>query len=155
MTLVLLARTPAVVDAIAEHSWLALVEAAVLIAGGLAFWLEIVESPPLRPRLSRPKRIALAAVAMWTVWVSAYIMGLSHGSVYSHYHQLAGGLSVAADQELATFVLWFIAAAAFVPIVFWNLVAWLRADEDPDDSLQRIVRESHRRTWGPAPGPKD
>jgi cytochrome c oxidase assembly factor CtaG len=153
MALVLVARTPVVVDAIARHSWLVLVEAAVLLAAGVAFWLEIVESPPLTPRLSRPKRIALAAVAMWTIWVSAYIVGLSHGSVYSDYHHLAGGgLSVAADQEMTAFMLWFIAAAAFVPIVFWNLVAWLRADEDADDGLQRIVRESRRRSWGEGPG---
>jgi cytochrome c oxidase assembly factor CtaG len=153
MALILVARTPAAVDAVARHSWLALVEAAFLLAGGVALWLEIVASPPLAPRLSRPKRIAVAAVVMWTIWVSAYIVGLSHGSVYSGYHHLSGGgLSVAADQEMATFMLWFAAAAAFVPIVFWNLVAWLRADEDPDDGLQRLVRESHRRSWGPAPG---
>jgi hypothetical protein len=38
-------------------------------------------------------------------------------------------------------------------------VLWLRTEEDPDDELQRLVRESKRRGWyspppvsGPPPG---
>jgi cytochrome c oxidase assembly factor CtaG len=152
MALVTAARTPAVVNVLARHPWLVLVEAVCLVAGGAALWLELVESPPLVPRLARPKRIALAAIAMWTVWITAYVVGLSHASMYVSYHQhLAGSsLSFAADQEIVTFVLWFAAASAYVPIVFWNLVAWLRADEDPDQDLHRLVRENRRRSFGSA-----
>jgi cytochrome c oxidase assembly factor CtaG len=130
---------------------LVLVEAACLVGGGAALWLELVDSPPLAPRLARPKRIALAALAMWTIWVTGYIVGLSHGSIYTsfHHHVAGSGLSLAADQEVVTFVLWFVAAAAYVPIVFWNLIVWLKADEDPDESLHRLVRDNRRRGLSP------
>ncbi|MFZ0173816.1 MAG: cytochrome c oxidase assembly protein [Acidimicrobiales bacterium] len=153
MTLIVAARTPPVVDALAKHQWLVVIEAVCLISAGIALWLELVESPPLEPRLARPKRIALAAVTMWTIWISAYLVGLSHASVYADYHRLAGtGLTYAADQEITTFVLWFVAAAAFVPVVFWNLVMWLRTEEDPDQALHRLVRETRRRAWGSQAG---
>jgi cytochrome c oxidase assembly factor CtaG len=151
MVLVVAGRTPLVVDALAGHSWLVPLEAVCLVVCGVALWLELVESPPVVPRLTRPKRIAIAAVAMWTIWTSAYLVGLSQTSVYGHYQGLTGGgLSFASDQEIGTFVLWFAAAAAFVPVVFWNLVTWLRAEEDPDEGLHRLVRENRRRTWGPS-----
>lgn len=147
MGLVVVARTPAVVDALARDPWLVLAEAALLVSGGVTLWLELVESPPVAPRTARPKRIALAAVTMWTLWVTGYIVGLSRTSMYGGYHHAAGGLSVAGDQELVTFVLWFVAAAAFVPVVFFNLVTWLRAEEDPDEGLHRLVQENRRRFW--------
>jgi cytochrome c oxidase assembly factor CtaG len=147
MGLVVAARTPVVVDALARYPWLVLAEAVLLVSGGVALWLELVESPPLVPRTARPKRIALAAITMWTVWVTGYIVGLAHASMYGGYHHGAGGLSVAGDQEIVTFVLWFVAAAAFVPVVFFNLVTWLRAEEDPDEGLHRLVQENRRRFW--------
>jgi hypothetical protein len=62
------------------------------------------------------------------------------------YHHVAGhGLSVAADQALSTWVLWFTSLCAFLPLIFTNLVVWLRGDEDPDDALRRLVRDGRRR----------
>jgi cytochrome c oxidase assembly factor CtaG len=139
-------RTPAGVDALARHGWLSLIEAATLVGAGMGLWLELVESPPVRPRLARPRRIVVAAVAMWTIWVTAYLLGLSHASVYGAFHHAAGhGLSVAADQALTTWVLWFTALCAFLPVIFTNLVVWLRSDEDPDEALRRLVRHQGRR----------
>jgi cytochrome c oxidase assembly factor CtaG len=141
-------RTRPAVDAVSAHGALVALEAVTLVLAGVGLWTECVESPPLAPRVDRPKRIAFAAVAMWTIWVSAYVVGLSHTSVYPAFHHAAGrGLSRSADQELTTGVLWFCAICAFVPVIFWNLVAWLRTDEDPDLALHRIVREERRRGW--------
>jgi cytochrome c oxidase assembly factor CtaG len=135
-------RTPAGVDALARDGWLSLVEAATLIVAGIGLWLELVESPPLRPRLARPWRIVVAAVAMWTIWVTAYVLGLSHASVYEAFRHVAGrGLSVAADQALTTWVLWFGSLCAFLPVIFTNLMVWLRSGEDADDALRRLVRD--------------
>lgn len=125
-------RTPAAVDAVPRHGWLALVEAVTLMGAGIGLWLELVESPPVMPRLTRPRRIVSAAVVMWTIWVTAYLLGLSHSSVYVAFHHVAGdGLSVAADQALTTWVLWFTSLCAFVPVIFTNLVVWLRGEEGP------------------------
>jgi len=150
--LIIGARSVPVVDALVRHPWLVLLEAACLLAGGIPLWLEMVESPPVRPTLPRPARIALAAFTMWTIWVSAYLVGMARGSVYRDLHRLPGpGLSFGADQQIAAFVLWWIALACFVPVIFWNLVAWLRAEEDPDEEMRKLVRENKRRAWGTPP----
>jgi cytochrome c oxidase assembly factor CtaG len=144
-------RTPAAVDWLAGGAWRVLVEAAVLLVVGFGFWLELVESPPLSPRSTRPVRMAIAASGMWTIWVLAYLVGLSHDNWYRAYHHVAGsGLSLAADQQVTTGVLWALAAFAFVPVIFWNLVVWLRSEEDPDQELHRLAREERRRrAWQP------
>ena len=50
-----------------------------------------------------------------------------------------------ADQAVATGIMWFVSLCAFVPVIFSNLVAWLRSDEDPDDALFRLIRDGRRR----------
>lgn len=147
-------RTPAAVDWLTGGAWRVLVEAAVLLVVGVGFWLELVESPPLSPRSIRPLRMAIAASGMWTIWVLAYLVGLSHDNWYRAYHHVAGsGLSLAADQQVTTGLLWAAAACAFVPVIFWNLVVWLRSEEDPDEELHRLAKQERRRSsWQPSRG---
>ena len=151
-------RTPVGVDNVVRHGWLVVPELVTLVAAGVGLWLECIESPPLVPRSTRPLRAAIAAVAMWSVWIMAYLVALSRSNWYATFHHVAGhGLSAPADQQFATVVLWFVAAAAFVPVVFWNLTRWLRTEEDPDDELHRLVKEERRRGWASPParlGPK-
>jgi cytochrome c oxidase assembly factor CtaG len=143
---IILWRIPLTVDALAHHPWLVVVEAGTLVVVGMGLWLELVESPPLTPRLARPHRVALAAVSMWAIWILAYLVGLSHGSWYHAYvHHPGVGLSVSADQQLTTGMMWFISACAFIPVVFWNLVQWLQSEEDPDEELHRLVRQERIR----------
>ncbi len=152
MACIVVCRTTWVVNHLEADRWLILGEAVLLLASGSAFFSEILESPPLAPRLTRPMRVALAALTMWTVWISAYVVGLSRTRVYDTYHSLGHvGMSVAADQEIATFVLWFAAATVFVPVVFANLMTWLRAEEDPDHGLYRLLKENRRRGFAGAP----
>lgn len=139
-------RTPPAVNGLARHPWLVVVEAVTLVSVGMGLWLELVESPPLTPRLSRPHRVALAAVSMWLIWVLAYLVGLSHVSWYHAYpHHPGSGLSLSADQQLTTGMMWFISGCAFVPVVFWNLVRWLQSEEDPDQELHHLVRQERIR----------
>ena len=144
-------RIPATVDALIRHPWLLVVEAVTLVALGTGLWLELVESPPLVPRLSRPHRVALAAVSMWAIWVLAYLVGLSHASWYHAFTHHAGtGLSLSADQQLSTGMMWFISGCAFIPVVFWNLIQWLQSEEDPDEELHHLLRvERLRGRTGP------
>jgi len=143
---VVLWRIPLTVDALARHPWLVVVEAVVLVPLGVVMWLELVESPPLLPRLTRPHRVAMAAIVMWVIWVLAYLVGLAHGAWYHGFdHTVATGISVSADQELTSGVMWAMSGAAFVPVVFWNLIFWLQSEEDPDDELYRLVRQERNR----------
>lgn len=127
-------RMPVLVDAVARTGALAVVESACLVAAGMLLWLELVESPPLEPRSSKPRRAVLAALAMWSVWTVAYIEAMSGSDWYTAFRHVAGsGLSAAADRQMSAGVLWAVSAAAFMPVVFWNLFAWLGNEGARDD----------------------
>ncbi len=142
-------HAPAVVASVTRHGWLVVVEAASLLVFGLGLWLELVGSPPLTPRSGHLRRAVLGAVAMWCFWILAYVAGLSDHGFYRNFHHLAGGLSEAADQQIASAVLWFVAAAAFVPVIFWNAYRWLQSEEDPDAELLALARAERRRGMPP------
>ena len=84
IALVIAWRLPVTVNALPSDPALTVAEAVTLLASGSAVWLELVESAPLLPGLSRPQRAAMAAAAMWTIWVLAYITGMSHGACSPH-----------------------------------------------------------------------
>jgi len=142
IALVLVWRYAPVVDALVNHPWLTVLESLSFVGVGVPLWLELVESPPLTPSTPRPVRIALAAVSMWTIWIIAYLNGLLHSGWYDVFHHSAGhGVSLAADQQLTSYVMWVLSAAPFIPIVFWNLIHWLQSEEDPDDEMHKLIRD--------------
>lgn len=142
-------HAPGAVADVAEHGWLIPLEGVTLLVFGLGLWLELVASHPLVPRSGYLRRAVLAALAMWTFWILAYVLGLSNHAFYRNFAHVPGGLSAAADQQVATAVLWFVAAAAFVPVIFWNAMMWLRTDEDPDAELLALERAERRRGTPP------
>lgn len=143
-------RTPAAVDLLEHDSGVVVLEAVSLIAAGIGLWLECVSSFPLVPRSTRPVRIAICAVSMWTIWIVGYLIGFSHAPWYRSFHHVAGQtLSLGADQQLTTGVLCFFAASVFVPVIFFNLVAWLHSEDNPDEELHALLREERRREPGP------
>jgi hypothetical protein len=113
---------PAVAAAASGRGWLA-VEALTLLAGGWWLWSVLTGRSAALPR---PGRIALAAVATWSVWVFAYVLGFSAHPFYPAF--AAGGAPVGA-QEIAVGVLFGTSALAFCPLMFVNLTRWLTADE--------------------------
>lgn len=143
-TLVILWRTPAWTDAVVRDRWLVPVELVSLVAAGVGLWLELVASPPLRPRLHRPWRAVVAALAMWATWVMAFAIGFAHDSWYQVFDHVRTGLSVTVDQEIGTGVLWFFAVCSFVPMIFADVMIWLKNDEDPDAELRKLVRAARR-----------
>jgi cytochrome c oxidase assembly factor CtaG len=142
-------HAPVAVAAVAAHGWLALVEALTLLVFGLGLWLELVESPPLVPRSGRLRRTALGALCMWTFWIMAYLVGLSNRGFYPNFHHTVGSLSAASDEQIGAVVLWFVATAGFVPVIFWNALRWLQSEEDPDAELLVLAREERRRGTPP------
>ena len=78
-------RLPPVLDALARHPALILAAWATLSSAGIGLWLELVNSPPLTPRLSRPRRAAIAALAMWSTWAIAFVLGFARGPVVHAY----------------------------------------------------------------------
>ena len=147
-------RLPVAVNALPGDPALTVAEAVTLLASGSGVWLELVESPAVLPGLSRPQRAAMAAAAMWTIWVLAYIMGMSHGAWFAAYRHPGHGLSTAADQQLAAGIMWAVPALCFMPVIYGTLIAWLGDSDDPDKELREAVhRESARASLGGWPGP--
>jgi cytochrome c oxidase assembly factor CtaG len=141
--------TPLAVRTTASESWLVPVEALSLIVAGVGLWLELVESPPLVPRVDGLRRAALGALTMWFIWTEAYLVGMSQSGWYRNFGHVAGhGLSRAADQQVGAVVLWFIATVVFAPVVFVSALRWLQGGEEPDAELRKLVR-ADRRGVGP------
>jgi cytochrome c oxidase assembly factor CtaG len=145
-------RLPAVVDALAKHQVLVLAEVVTLVPAGCGLWLELVDSPPMLPRISRPLRASFAAVAMWTIWVLAYIMAFSHRGYFAAYVHAGHGLSSAADQQIAAGIMWLIPALSFPVVVYASMLAWLRDSADPDEELAEAAAE-RRGPWRFTPRP--
>jgi cytochrome c oxidase assembly factor CtaG len=145
-------HSPGAVDAVARHAWLAPFEGVCLLVFGVGLWLEIVSSPPLDPRSGPLRRAVLSAFAMWSFWIIAYQLGLSNDDIYRTFHHVVGNLSSGADQQIASAVLWFVASVTFVPVIFWNALAWLKSEEDPDIELQALTRSERRRGIPPVTG---
>ena len=139
-TLVWRAAPP--VNALVHHHWLLLVEAVTLFVPMVFLMVEVIESPPFTPGISRPYRIGVSAVVMWSAWVVAYLAGMSHDSWYTSFHHATGqGISATADQQLSAGFVWLLTASVFVPIVFWNLAHWLQSEEDPNEDIVKLFRQ--------------
>jgi len=145
-------RLPVTVNALATVPGLALLEMITLAGAGTALWLELVESPPVLPHLSRPQRAAFAALAMWAIWILGYILGFSHVAWFASYGH-SGGLGAVVDQEIATGLMWAVPAVCFAPVVFSAALTWLKDTEDPDEELRVIVRAERRPGRGRWPRP--
>ena len=149
LAVVVVWRTPGAVSAAAAHGWGAVLEAVTLLIAGTGLWLELVASPPFEPRAGYFRRAVFGAVVMWVFWILAYIVAMSTHDFYANFHHAPGGLSAAADQQIAAALSWFVAAAAFLPVIFANAVMWLQTDADPDTELASLLRAERRRGTPP------
>ncbi len=145
-------RLPAVLDGLAHHPWLLAVKLVTLLTAGTGLWLELVGSPPLGPRLSRPYRAALATLAMWFIWAAGYVLGFFHAAVVHAYGVTGGWLGPVADQEVTASLLWVAASCCFMPVIFGNMLSWLRDGGDLGEEFRRMAGRDGRvtvRGWGP------
>lgn len=134
-------RSAWAVNALVRSPWLLAVEVVTLVPTGVLLWLELVASPPLEPRSPRGRRVILAALPMWTLWVMAFLVGFSRSDWYRAFHHSAGhGISLIADQQLMAGLLWFAGFCTFVPVEFANIVRWLRNGDDPDAELHVLLK---------------
>lgn len=128
-------RLPPVLDALARLPGLVAAEAVTLLAAGIGLWLELVHSPPLAPRVTLPQRAILGALGMWSVWITAYALGFSSLPVV-HAYGGATGLGSVTAQEAAVGLVWGVAAACFLPVIFAAVFTWLTGG-DIDDELRQ------------------
>ncbi len=132
VAVVVIWRLPVTVNALARHPALAAAEMITLLAAGTGIWAELAGPPPARGQLPRPARAAVAAAAMWTIWVLAYLTGMSGTSWFAAYHHgQPGGLGAAADQQIAAAILWSVPALCFLPVLYVTVIAWLGGGTSP------------------------
>jgi cytochrome c oxidase assembly factor CtaG len=118
-------RLPVVLNALAAIPGLAAAEMVTLVAAGCGVWLELARPNPAR-RPADPLRAAIAALAMWTIWVIAYVTGMSQVTqAPAHAQAAARTLSVAADRQLAAGIMWAVPAIFFLPAIYAILVSWI------------------------------
>lgn len=118
-------RLPAVTAALAGSEGLTALEMVTLVAVGYVLWAVLVGGAPAARPLPRPLRAAMAAVAMWTIWVIAYVTGMSVTGL-THAHSGADG------RELAVAIMWAVPAVCYVPVVYVMMMRWLGARDEAD-----------------------
>ena len=147
-------RLPSVLDGLARHPALVLPEALTLGVAGLGLWLGLVPAQPSAVRRPRTERALVAALAMWSLWAIAYVLGFAHDAVVHAYDPAGSHLGPVADQEITAFLLWAAAGLAFTPVVFTVLMRWLKDGSEPAGEPTRpMPGTTGVRGWGP-PAPR-
>ena len=146
--LVILWRVPVVLAALARDPALTALELVTLVTAGCALWAELAGRRIARDPLPRPVRATMAAVAMWSIWVIAYITGMSTTG-------LARAQVAVPDHQLAVGVMWAVPAVCYVPVVFATMMSWLGGHEDRAEPAAGLLADP---AWpdraGPLPPPR-
>jgi len=119
---------PALYDLTLRSSAVHYTEHASFVVLGLLFWLQVLDSPPLHPRLTALWRAVYATAGAATGWLLALVLALAPTPIYPAYASLAhrpGGISALGDQELAAGVMIGIGAIPFSIAVFVLIYQWL------------------------------
>lgn len=114
---------------------------------GLLFWLQVLESPPLRPRLSRLGRAGYTTAGAASGWVLALVLALAPAPLYAAYASLAqrpGGISAIGDQELAAGVMVSVGAIPFSVAVFVLIYQWLEEERPRPSRTAEALKSSPR-----------
>jgi cytochrome c oxidase assembly factor CtaG len=140
---------PSAYDATLSNQNVHEAEHATFFAAGLLFWIQVLDSPPVRARLTYGQRAVYLIGATLVSWVLALVLAFSHKPFYGEYVHLVhrpGGLSALTDQQLAAGVMWVPGSIPFTIAIIWALYRWLEPTPEP-----RILagRNGHRlRTAG-------
>jgi len=164
-------RLPITVNALVRDPALIAAETITLLVAGTGAWAELAGPRAAPGQLPPPARAVMAAAAMWTLWVLAYLTGMSGTAWFAAYrHGAPGGLSAAADQQIAAAIMWAVPAACFLPVLFVMVIAWLGGTASAGDmrpaaptgtpgTVARAPRgwrppntDDHLRAVHPAPG---
>ena len=95
---------------------------------GLLFWLQVLDSPPLHPRLEGLWRVGYTTAASAAGRLLALVLAFDPSPLYGAYATLQhrpGGLSALADQDLAAGVMLGIGSIPYAIAVFVGIYEWL------------------------------
>jgi putative membrane protein len=112
------------------------------------FWAQVIESPPLRPRLSEAWRVAYVTLGATACWILAMVLAFAPSPLYAGYESLGsrpGGISALADQQLAAGIMWGPGSIPFGIFVFMALYRWLGGRPTPTPWRQDATADPPRR----------
>ena len=127
-------HVPVLYDATLSNEAVHDLEHTTFLVSGLLFWLQVIDSPPVRARLTYAARAVYVTAALLVSWVLAIVLALASEPFYSAYAHLAhrpGGLSALADQQIAGGVMWVPGSIPFTIAIIWALYHWLEPTPDP------------------------
>jgi cytochrome c oxidase assembly factor CtaG len=146
-------HVPALFDAAIRDPLIYAAEVVTYLGVGVAFWLQLADSRPLRPRAAPLNRVPLILGAAASCTVLGLIRVFSPGLAYPAYlgfrHHV---LSVVADQQVGGAVLWVIPLVPFSILAVTLVIGWLN-DEDAEAAagLDRLLK-AHKSAWPSRPG---
>lgn len=132
------------------HIWL---EHGSFFGLGMALWLQVFGSYPMRPVLDGPRRaLALVATNAVMVAVAMTLVMFTHDLYpwYAHGHTLA---QQDADQQIAGSILWVCGEITFLPSILFTVANWLR--ERAPEAPPALIPASLARGRDPQPIPRD
>lgn len=135
---------PALYDATLSNQAVHDLEHATFLVGGLLFWMQVIDSPPVHARLTYGLRSVYLTGALLVSSVLAIVLALASGPFYGAYADLAhrpGGLSALADQQIAGGIMWVPGSIPFTVAFIWAVYRWL----DPQAEASYLRRNGHRR----------
>jgi putative membrane protein len=109
-------------------------EHVTFLVTGVLFWLQVIDSKPVRARLGYGARAVYLTAALLVSWVLALVLAFASSPLYDAYARLAhrpGGLSAIADQQLAAGMMWVPGSIPFTIAIVWALYRWLEPTADP------------------------
>jgi putative membrane protein len=128
-------------------------EAITYLAAGILLWLQLVESPPLRPQLPPLRRAALVVVLAASGTVLGLVRAYSPGVAYPAYLDFGRSVSaVVSDQQAGGAILWVIPLIPFSILAVALAVRWLTEEEEEPTAADFDRLLKHKSAWPSRPG---
>lgn len=127
-------HVPYLYDLTLRNSPVHYLEHVLFIVFGLLFWVQVIGSPPFRPRLGYFGRAVYTTAGSFAGWLLAIVLAVAPAALYPAYAEHAGrsgGLSAFSDQQLAAGVMLGAGSIPYAIVVFSCLYVWLGEEETP------------------------
>jgi len=109
----------------AVHIWL---EHSSFFVFGLALWLQVFGSYPLRPILDGPRRVAVLVATNAVMVLVAMTLVMFTKAIYVGYAAVHTLSQRAADQQIGGAILWVCGEVSFLPAILYTVMRWLDTD---------------------------
>ncbi len=146
---------PGPFDAALHDRFVYAAEVIIYLGLGIAFWLQLIGSRPLRPRLDPLRRIPLligaAAISTALGLMRVFSQGLTYPAYLGAGHR---ALSVVSDQQVGGAELWMLPLVPFGVLAVALCIRWLSDDEESAASAAGVGRllEPRKSAWASRPG---